>query len=146
MKPKLLISSCLCGNNVKYNGGNNKLELLDKIKEKFELYLVCPEVFGGLSTPRNPSEQVKDKVLSNLGTDVTEQFQEGAKIALAIAKKNNIKIALFKESSPSCGSTLIYDGSFSSKKIKGEGVAAKLLKENGIIVFSENQVDDLLKI
>ena len=143
---KLLISACLCGKNTKYNGGNNLIANLEELEKHFELFMVCPEVDGGLTTPRNPSEQKGDKVISNQGVDVTYEFNLGAKIALDVAKKNNIKYALLKESSPSCGSNLIYDGTFSGKKINGMGVAAKLLKENGIQVFSENEIEKLLKI
>lgn len=146
MKEKLLISACLCGKNTKYNGGNNLIPNLGKIEENFELFLVCPESDGGLTTPRNPSEQQGEKVVSNKGVDVTTEFNLGAKIALDVALKNNIKYALLKESSPSCGTNLIYDGTFSGKKINGMGVAAKLLKENGILVFSENEIEKLLKI
>lgn len=146
MKPKLLISACLCGKNTKYSGGNNLIPEIEKIKECFELYLVCPEVDGGLTTPRNPSEQLGDKVVSNQGVDVTHEFNLGAKIALDVVKKNNIKYALLKESSPSCGSNLIYDGTFTSKKINGMGVAAKLLKDNDVLVFSENEIEKILKI
>ena len=146
MKPKLLISACLCGKNTKYSGGNNLINDLAKIEEAFELYLVCPEVDGGLTTPRNPSEQVEDKVVSNQGVDVTEEFNLGAKIALDVVKKNDIKYALLKESSPSCGPNFIYDGTFSGKKINGKGVAAKLLLDNGVLVFSENEIEKLFKI
>ena len=146
MKTKLLISACLCGKNTKYSGGNNLIEGLSKIEDNFELFLVCPEVDGGLSTPRDPSEQQGEKVVSNTGVDVTKEFNLGAKIALDIAKKNNIKYALLKESSPSCGNNFIYDGTFAGKKISGQGVAAKLLTENGILVFSENEIENLLKI
>ena len=110
------------------------------------MFLVCPESDGGLTTPRNPSEQKGEKVVSNKGVDVTTEFNLGAKIALDVALKNNIKYALLKESSPSCGTNLIYDGTFTGKKINGMGVAAKLLKENGILVFSENEIEKLLKI
>lgn len=146
MKEKLLISACLCGKNTKYNGGNNLISNLAKIEENVELFLVCPESDGGLTTPRNPSEQQGEKVVSNKGVDVTAEFNLGAKIALEVALKNNIKYALLKESSPSCGTNLIYDGTFTGKKINGMGVAAKLLKENGILVFSENEIEKLLKI
>ena len=146
MKEKLLISACLCGKNTKYSGGNNLISRLREIEEKFELYLVCPEVDGGLSTPRNPSEQRGELVVSNVGVDVTEEFNLGAKIALEVALKNNIKYALLKESSPSCGSNLIYDGTFTGTKINGQGVAAKLLVQNGIEVYSENEIEKLLKI
>ena len=146
MKTKLLISACLCCKNTKYNVGNNLINDLALIEENFELFLVCPEVDGGLSTPRNPSEQRGDKVVSNKEVDVTKEFTLGAKMALEVAQKNNIKYALLKESSPSCGPHLIYDGTFSGKKINGMGVTAKLLKDNGLLVFSENEIKKLLKI
>lgn len=146
MKTKLLISACLCGKNTKYSGGNNLLSRLNEIEEKFDLYLVCPESDGGLTTPRDPSEQRGNTVVSNKGVDVTKEFNLGANIALEVAKKNGIKYALLKESSPSCGSNLIYDGTFTGKKIKGQGVAAKLLIDNGIKVYSENEIEELLKI
>ena len=144
MKEKLLISACLCGKNTKYSGGNNLIERLDELQQKYDLYLICPEVDGGLTTPRNPSEQLGEKVVSNKGVDVTNEFNLGAKIALEVALKNNIKKALLKESSPSCGTHKIYDGTFSGKKIQGMGVAAKLLKENGIEVYSDEEIEKLL--
>ena len=145
MKKKLLISACLCGKNTKYNGRNNCIDHLNKLEEAFELFLICPEVMGGLSTPRDPSEILQDKVFSNKGKDVTKEFDLGAKKALDIALENNITIALLKESSPSCGSNLIYDGTFSGKKIAGEGIATRLLNENHIKVFNENQIEELLE-
>lgn len=144
MKEKLLISACLCGKNTKYSGGNNLISRLAELEEKFELYLVCPEVDGGLTTPRNPSEQIGDKVVSNKGVDVTLEFNLGAKIALGVAQKYNIKKALLKESSPSCGTHKIYDGTFSGKKINGMGVAAKLLQENGVEVYSDEEIEKIL--
>lgn len=144
MKEKLLISACLCGKNTKYSGGNNLINKIEELKEKYDLYLICPEVDGGLTTPRNPSEQIGDKVLSNVGVDVTNEFNLGAKIALDVAQKNGIKKALLKESSPSCGTHKIYDGTFSGKKILGMGVAAKLLKENGIEVYSDEEIEKIL--
>ncbi|MDE5855890.1 MAG: DUF523 domain-containing protein, partial [Anaeroplasmataceae bacterium] len=130
MKPKLLISACLCGRNTKYNGGNNLLPRLSEIEEKFELYLICPEVMGGLSTPRDPSENRGNLVFSNKEKDVTKEFNLGAQKALEIALENDIHLALLKESSPSCGSNKIYDGTFTGTKIAGQGVAAKLLREH----------------
>lgn len=144
MKEKLLISACLCGKNTKYSGGNNLIKRLDELQQKYDLYLICPEVDGGLTTPRNPSEQLGEKVVSNKGVDVTNEFNLGSKIALEVALKNNIKKALLKESSPSCGTHKIYDGTFSGKKIQGMGVAAKLLKENGIEVYSDEEIEKLL--
>ena len=145
MKPKLLISACLCGKNTKYNGGNNLISRLSEIEEKFELYYICPEVMGGLPTPRDPSENRGDLVVSNKEKDVTKEFNLGAQKSLEIAKKNDIHLALLKESSPSCGSHKIYDGTFSGIKIPGQGVAAKLLKEHKIKIFSEEQIDLLFK-
>ena len=144
MKEKLLISACLCGKNTKYSGGNNLISRLAELEEKFELYLVCPEVDGGLTTPRNPSEQIGDKVVSNKGVDVTLEFNLGAKIALGVAQKHDIKKALLKESSPSCGTHKIYDGTFSGKKINGMGVTAKLLQENGVEVYSDEEIEKIL--
>ncbi|MDE7161693.1 MAG: DUF523 domain-containing protein [Anaeroplasmataceae bacterium] len=145
MKPKLLISACLTGKNTKYSGGNNLSPFLSELEKHFDLYLICPEVMGGLPTPRDPSEQKNNKVFSNLGKDVTKEFELGAQLSLEIALKNNIQFALLKESSPSCGTHQIYDGTFSGKKIPGEGVAAQLLKEHGIQLYSENEILELLK-
>ena len=81
MKEKLLISACLCGKNTKYSGGNNLIKRLDELQQKYDLYLISPEVDGGLTTPRNPSEQLGEKVVSNKGVDVTNEFNLGSKIA-----------------------------------------------------------------
>jgi uncharacterized protein YbbK (DUF523 family) len=145
-KINLIISSCLCGNNTKYNGGNNLIDKLELLEEKFNLITICPEVFGGLSTPRNPSEIKGDKVFSNEGLDVTKNFYDGALKALEILKQYNAKYALLKEGSPSCGVHKIYDGTFSGNKIPGFGVTTKMFKELGIKVYSENEIDELLKI
>ncbi len=142
---KLLISACLIGTNCKYNGKNNYLELVEGLKKKYELIPVCPEILGGLDIPRNPSEIKNNKVISNKGIDVTKEFNLGAKSALEIAMKNNVKIALLKDGSPSCGSNYVYDGTFSKTKIKGNGITSILLKENGIKVFSENEISKLLQ-
>lgn len=140
----ILVSSCIYGNNTKYNGLNNYNPLIEKIKKKYNVILICPEVMGGLSTPRNPSEIKENKVYSNTGVDVTKEYNKGAQIALELVKKYNITKAILKESSPSCGSNLIYDGSFSGKKINGMGITARLLVENGIEIYNENQIEELL--
>ncbi|MDE5714623.1 MAG: DUF523 domain-containing protein [Anaeroplasmataceae bacterium] len=144
MKQKLLISACLCGKNTKYNGKNNKIPNLEVLENFYDLILVCPEVMGGLSTPRDPSEIKGDLVLSNRGKNVTEYFKSGAYQTLEIALKYNVEIALLKESSPSCGVHTIYDGSFTGKKIAGMGITAELLRNNGIKVYSEDEIDILL--
>lgn len=139
-KEKILVSACLLGLNCKYDGENNRNEkVLEYIKDK-EVIPVCPEIFGGLQTPRIPSEIVGDKVLNREKIDVTKEYQKGAEETLYLAKLFNVKKALLKESSPSCGSNTIYDGTFTGNKINGIGITAKLLKENGIEVISENEV------
>ncbi|MCR4897813.1 MAG: DUF523 domain-containing protein, partial [Acholeplasmatales bacterium] len=142
---KLLISSCLIGNNTKYNGKNNYIKEIEQLKLKYELIPICPEVLGGLSIPRDPSEINNDKVISINGKDVTKEFNIGANKALNIALLNNIKYALLKDGSPSCGNTYIYDGTFSNKKIDGIGITTKLLKENNITIYNENNLSKLLK-
>ncbi|MGM9858973.1 MAG: ECF transporter S component [Bacilli bacterium] len=141
---KLLISSCLLGNNCRYDGKNNKIKKLNELKKYYELVPVCPEVDGGLPTPRIPSEISNDKVINKEYEDNTSYFKKGAEIALSICKEQNITKALLKSNSPSCGSNKIYDGTFTSTLIDGDGVTAKLLKENQIKVFTENDIDELL--
>ena len=142
-KEKILVSACFLHEGYKYNGGANINEKIKGLAEKYEFVLICPEVFGGLSTPRLPSEIVNDKVLNSIGEDVTKSFVNGAKKALEIAMENGCKKAILKAKSPSCGKGLIYDGSFSHTIIKGDGVAAKLLMENGITVYIEDEIDKL---
>ncbi len=141
---KILISACLVGDNVKYDGKNNKSDKIERLLEKYELVPFCPEVEGGLSIPRKPSERVKDRVKMEGGRDVTHQFESGAEKALNICLYLGIKIAILKENSPSCGSHNIYDGSFSHKLIPGEGVTTELLKKKGITVLNEDEIDTLL--
>lgn len=141
----ILVSACLLGENCKYNGGNNLCSGLQKLRDKYNFIPICPETFGGLKSPRNPAEICGDCVLLKNGTDVTNQFYKGAEISLDIAKEHNCKYAILKERSPSCGVKYIYDGSFDNKVIKGKGITAKLLFDNGISLFSENDIDLLIK-
>jgi len=145
LREKVLISACLAGINCKFNGENNLLDrgVLDEISKKYHLLFVCPEVFGGLSTPREPAEMKGGLVVTKTAKDVSENFKFGAEICLKIAKLNGCKKAILKARSPSCGSGQIYDGSFSKKLVFGDGVAAKLLKENEILVFSEDEIGRL---
>ena len=129
------ISSCLLGVNCKYDGHNNLKEELLYLKD--ESILLCPEVLGGLSCPRSPSEIVNGKVINKDSEDVTKQFMIGAKKALDICKKNNVDFVILKSNSPSCGCGQIYDGTFSKTLIEGDGIFTKLLKENNI-----NCIDD----
>jgi len=142
---KILISACLIGDKCKYDGHTNYTPEYQKLLEKYELVPFCPEVEGGLPTPRKPSERKGDRVINNAGKDVTKQFQTGAEKALNICKYLDIKIAVLKENSPSCGSNQIYDGNFKNKLIKGEGVTTELLRKNGITVYTESQIEELLK-
>lgn len=141
MKEKILVSACLLGINCKYNGGNNlKEKVLEYIKDK-EVIPICPEILGGLSTPRFPSEIIGDKVINNQQTDVTSEYKKGAEEALKLAKLFNVKKALLKSKSPSCGCGKIYDGTFSGTLIDGDGITTKLFKENNIEVITEIDLD-----
>ena len=144
----VLISACLLGFACKYCGGSNKLteQQLAALGERFRLIPVCPESAGGLPTPRDPSERLGDKVVSNQGRDVTAQYQKGAETALWLARRYDCKAALLKENSPSCGSGQIYDGSFTGKLIPGDGVAAEELKKEGLIVFGESDTELLITV
>lgn len=138
-REKLLISACLMGKNVKYNGKNNLIEL-SHLQKRYELIPFCPEEAGGLSTPRPPSEIVSTsplQLINNQNVDVTKEFIKGAKETLYLAKKEGIKKALLKANSPSCSSSFVYDGSFSGKLVAKEGVTTMLLRKNGIEVFDE---------
>ena len=141
----VLISACLYGEKCRYDGEDNLISRLDEIKKFCNLFPVCPEVLGGLETPRNPSEIIGEKVVSNVGKDVTNEYKKGAEIALETALRNSCKIALMKAKSPSCGSGKIYDGTFSRKLTDGDGITIKLLKEHGIKVFDETQIKELLE-
>mgnify|MGYP003307095759 CR=1 FL=1 len=142
MKKKALISACLMGVNCKYSGGNNLLpaEKLKKLMDEYELIPVCPECYGGLTTPRVPSERRDGGVYSKLGVDVTAEFAKGAEAALYLAKLLGAELAVLKENSPSCGSGTIYDGTFSGSLTAGDGVTAELLKENEILIIGESQI------
>ena len=136
MKEKILVSACFLQSGFKYSGGDNYNEKIAQLSEKYDFVLICPEVFGGLPTPRVPSEIKDDKVYSESGLDVTNNFVIGAQKALLLAKENGCKKAILKARSPSCGKGIIYDGSFTHTKIEGDGIACRMLKENGIEVIS----------
>lgn len=147
---KILISSCFLGNKVRYDGGDNLLvnTTLKRWKEDNRLVVICPELAGGLNTPRAPAEiQATGNtivVTTITGQDVTYAFEQGANQALLLCQKHNIRYALLKESSPSCGSSSIYNGQFSQQKIAGQGVTTAILRANGIKVFSENNMQRLI--
>ena len=134
-KEKILVSACLLGVNCKYDGGNNYSKEVDEFLKDYEIIPICPEIMGGLPTPRVPSERLGDKVISKDGVDVTKQYLKGANECLFLAKKYNVKKALLKLKSPSCGLGKIYDGTFSRNLIEGNGVTADLFLKNGIEVI-----------
>ena len=137
---KILVSACLLGINCKYDGENNKNDkVLEYIKDK-EVIPICPEIMGGLPTPRVPSEIKDNKVITKENKDVTNNFSKGAEEVLYLAKLFNVKKALLKAKSPSCGVGEIYDGTFTHTKINGDGITTRLLKENNIEVITENDL------
>ncbi|WAW15391.1 DUF523 domain-containing protein [Peptostreptococcus equinus] len=137
---KILVSSCLLGQDCKYNGKNNySKNVMDYIKGH-EIISVCPEVMGGLPIPRVPAEIVNDIVIDKNGKNVNDQFVLGTERAYKLAEENSIDLAILKAKSPSCGYKEIYDGTFSGKLIEGNGLFAKKLIENGYKVMNENDL------
>ena len=140
MKEKILVSACLLGMPCRYDGKSKPHEAVIALKEKYELVPFCPEIYGGLETPRTPSERVGDRVIMKDGRDVTENYMRGAASALELCKLIGIKRAILKERSPSCGRGEIYDGSFTATLRAGDGVTAELLLKNGIEVVGESKM------
>ena len=154
--PKILVSACLLGQPVRYDGRDN-LQQHNKLlqwQEQDRLISFCPEVAGGLPVPRPRSNihsddsgfavlKAKGKIISKQGEEFTKEYLDGAYKALKLAKDNNIKVAILKENSPSCGSHFVYDATGTSK-IPGMGTTAALLTQNGIKVFSENEIDEAI--
>ena len=139
---RYLISACLCGERCRYDGGAFDYPHLRKLAEEGVALPYCPEHAGGLPIPRKPCEIVGDKVLAADGTDCTAEYTRGAEGALALCKEHGITAAILKESSPSCGSTRIYDGTHTGVKIPGMGLAARLLSENGVTLYSEKALPE----
>ncbi len=156
MTRKLLISRCLLGHRVRYDGGaSGPYAQLAQWQAEGRVIALCPEVAGGLPTPRAPAEipggqgvQVLDgtaPVMTVEGEDVTAAFVSGARQALALVQQHGIGIAILKANSPSCGNVLTYDGSFSATKVEGQGVTAALLTRAGVQVFSELQLEEAVE-
>jgi uncharacterized protein YbbK (DUF523 family) len=144
-KENVLISSCLLGLYCRYDGKTVHLDNIDELMDKYQLIPICPEIMGGLGTPRNPCERRESNVIDSSGKDVTAYFEKGASEALRLARLYHCRYAILKERSPSCGYGRIYDGTFSGKQITGNGVTADLLAEDGITVIGESQVGRLLE-
>lgn len=158
-KLKILVSACLLGHPVRYDGKGKLLDhkILRAWENEQRIVSVCPEMAAGFLTPRAPceieqgstGEDVIDgraSIIDENGKNETSLFILGAEIALKMAQEYNCKYALLTENSPSCGNNFIYDGTFSSRKTSGNGVVAALLKRNGISVFNETEITDLAKI
>ncbi|MEM1539880.1 MAG: DUF523 domain-containing protein [Candidatus Bathyarchaeia archaeon] len=135
-----LCSACLLGIKCRYDGRDALNEKVIKLLKTEILIPVCPEQLGGLPTPREPAEIRNGIVITKSGKDVTENFKRGAEEALKIAKLFGIKEAVLKQGSPSCGCGRIYDGTFSGKTVKGDGITAALLKKHGIKVATEEDL------
>ncbi len=144
MNYKIMVSACLLGENVKYNGGNNKNKMLLRLLSGHTVIPVCPEVLGGLPVPRTPAEIVNSEVINRNGESVDEAFRKGAEKALEIAKQEKPDLIILQSRSPSCGVKQIYDGTFSGTLVPGDGVFAALLKARGIRVISEEEIGDAL--
>jgi len=156
MPPKILISACLLGRPVRYDGKGKLLAdpLIERWKAEGRLVGYCPEQAGGLPTPRPPAEieggmngedvlAGRARVMEVTGGDVTQAFVEGGKKAVAFAREQGCEAALLIDGSPSCGSGFIYDGSFSGTRHPGFGVTAALMRRAGIVVFSDRELDQL---
>jgi uncharacterized protein YbbK (DUF523 family) len=154
--PKILVSMCVVGHPVRYNGSakTSAHDALERWQREGRLVPVCPELAGGFSVPRPPAEiaggESGQQVLSGMarivdvnGTDVTAPFVTGAHTALAVAQAHDCRFAILADGSPSCGSTFIYDGSFGNRRHAGAGVTAALLREHGIEVFADTEIDAL---
>lgn len=145
-RPLCLISACLCGIPCRYDGGVSTVESLARLSAEGFALAVCPEVDGGLPTPRPPCELDNGRALTRDGEDLTANFTAGASHALRLAREHGIRFAVLKEKSPSCGGTEIYDGSFSRTLVPGPGIAAALLQAHGIRVLNERNFEEGLAL
>lgn len=132
---RILVSACLLGYDCKYNGKNNYNSKIVELLKEHEVIPVCPEMLGGLTCPRIPCEKAGDKVMDKEGNDCTNQFIEGAEIALNIAKEKQVDFAILQRRSPSCGYSLIYDGTFKGNLIAGSGIFAQRLQSLDIPIM-----------
>lgn len=132
---RILVGSCLLGYDCKYNGKNNYNSKIVELLKEHEVIPVCPEMLGGLACPRIPCEKVGNKIMDKEGNDCTKQFIKGAEIALNIAKEKQVDFAILQRRSPSCGYSLIYDGTFKGNLIVGSGIFAQKLQSLDIPIM-----------
>ena len=140
-KKAILVSACLLGTPCRYDGASKPVDAVRALQEKYTLIPICPEVLGGLPTPRTPSEIIGTRVMMRDGRDVTENYRRGAEEALRTALENGCALAILKEKSPSCGNGKVYDGSFTGTLTDGDGITAAYLKAHGIRVVGEHEID-----
>jgi uncharacterized protein YbbK (DUF523 family) len=141
---RVLVSACLLGAEVRHHGGAATIEhpVLRRWREEGRIVGVCPEVAGGLPSPRPPAEIRGLSVVTNGGRDVTAAFQSGARVAVRMAETLGIRVAVLKSRSPSCGVGQVYDGTFSGRLVAGDGVTAAALRRAGVQVFDEFHLVD----
>lgn len=157
MTAKILVSACLMGHAVRYDGRAKPLihPAIERWRAEGRLVTICPEISAGMPVPRPPAEiaegadgadvlEGRARVMEKTGGDVTAGFIESAENALALARQTGCRFALLIDGSPSCGSGFIYDGTFTSLRHRGTGVTAALLRKNGIEVFSDSDIDGLM--
>lgn len=153
---RVLVSACLLGSKVRYNGSYRLSghPVLARWQSEGRLVQICPEVAAGFSTPRPPAEirgtgdghavlHGQGRVVEKTGKDVTQLYLDAGQLALELAREPGCRFAILTDGSPSCGSSFVYDGSFSGERIAGRGTTTALLEENGVRVFSEDQIEEL---
>ncbi len=142
---RVLVSACLLGVACRYDGQSKAYPLVEELCRRHQVVPVCPEIMGGLPTPRVPAERQGDRVVTKTGGDVTDNYRRGAEEVLRLAQTLGCGAAVLKERSPSCGSGQIYDGTFSGTLRAGSGVTAALLQSHGVRVLGESELEDFLK-
>lgn len=145
-KPYILVSACLLGSKVRYDGKSKPYPGIERLTEYFNVIPVCPECQGGLPIPRAPSEIISgEKVMSKDGKDVSENYRIGAEETLKIAERFHPLFCILKERSPSCGTSWIHDGSFTDKVIPGQGITTRLLQAHGYDVYPEDKIPSIIE-
>ena len=139
----ILVSACLLGVHCRYDGNGVLQEEIKQLSKEHHLIPVCPEIFGGLATPRDPAERIGECVITKKGEDVTAQYTKGAEEVLQLCKFYDCHCAILKERSPSCGYGKIYDGAFCGTLIEGNGVTAQLLADYGVEIYGESKISEL---
>ena len=140
----ILVSACLLGVHCRYDGNGVLQEELKTLSKEHNLIPVCPEIYGGLATPRDPAERIGSRIVTKTGQDVTAQYTKGAQEILQLCKFYDCQYAILKERSPSCGYGRIYDGTFGGKLVDGNGITAQLLSEHGVAIYGESRIEELL--